>query len=461
VGNQGDDRNITEAVESPLYDRVETEKCVVLPSEVAEDKSDNNETVAVVTPFFDPNITQAVDDDSYHFAETQAPYNATALQAPTKKVYAEDEESALKPEQRALLDVVARLSDVETFEETEKALSREEEEALLRRRSEELTQVESDKGPFEIPALREVLEDETSLSEDQIVHMEVAARLADKETFSQRSEKYAEMNQDGFTKRDLVEMPSVSEQAIDAAALDAIPTPPSVEDVVFPTPPPVSALEQRKKPENLVGRARQAMHDMPYVMRRARKRMMQPDRVLGPVVFVSLTLAVFLLPGYLQKTMATSSAETSGLDQVNAHVSQELDKQVPDALNDTEVAGAASTESEQQGSSSGAIMGGGGGGGGPQGSSSGEIGSGIGGESVIQARALASKGYTKRAHELYKAYLAMHPKSMPVRIELIRMLIAGKEKRLARIECIEALKLSPTYEQTQEIAGLFQQVQLD
>lgn len=345
---------------------------------------DKNETVAINSLLFDPNATEALDDAAYHFAETQAPSGSAPPRLPAPKPPEPNQNSALKPEQRALLEVVSRLRDSETFEEKNETLA-----------------------------------------------------------------------QNGFVKRDFVDQPPLSEQVIPAEAVAAQPETGEHGHEQRDSIHPIDLNGDEKTPQSLIGRTRSAMHEMPSVARRVRKQM-RPERIAGPLISCGLFAALFLLPGFLQKQMATGDA---GDAQVSAHVSDELDKQIPDALNDQEVAGAAAVEPDQ-GSSSGAIAGGGTGFGAP-GSSGDNFAAEQGGEAVLQGRSLAAKGYYKRARELYRAYLAMHPKAMTLRIELIKMLITGKEPRLARIECIEALKLNPSFEQTQQIAALFQQVQLD
>lgn len=453
----------------------------------------------------DPNATVEVT----LFRKPQQPAKPEAPRPPGKKPERDPDaldmsEDALTDEQRALLETVALLKDRESFEQSAPELDTTESDLLLSEQKLVLLEsVQVDGGPFSQAELKEVLDDTSGLTPEQRELLEVSSKLADAEEFhtshipvdledpttviSDAERWIIEQNKNLLTPeqakqefmRDDLELAKSRAQSIEfkpfeehaplseelpsAAELDEIATPDvTYEDYKTLDPIGVDPGKQRVKREEsrgLIGRASYVWGNLPAYSRTVRKQLMRPERIIGPIIFCGLTLGLFLLPAQLKKMLTESEAEALGIRHVQTTVADELDEEVPDAMNDVEVAGPIANE---QGSSSGAAGGGRGYGGDTAGSGGANMAASDG--ALIQARTLASQGWTKRAAALYRTYLVLNPKAFKVRIELIRFLINSKEKgsrMQARIECLEALKLHPPYELTQEIAALYQQVLTD
>jgi hypothetical protein len=449
-------------------------------------------------PTVDPNATVEI---SLYKKQLGKAENKVEPEAPEAEIDPDaiDMSSGLSPEQRELLSMVAQLKDAETFAETAVELEEKPDDGLLpEQKLAMLEAVKIDHGPFSEEKMRDVLNDSTALNEEQKELLELSRQLADPESF-EKAEAHIDDGEEGpiisdaerwiilqnkellteeeakaeFARDDqelaksreqniefkpFIEAERLSAVPADVSELDQIPTPevlPSDFDPLVAHGP--KAATKKGETKGLIGRMDRAWGAIPGYTRAVRRQIMRPERILGPLIFVALTLGIFLVPIYLKKAFSENQSETIGAQQVRMTVADELDQQVPDALNDPEVAGPAAVE---QGSTSGGVGGGGGGGtgGGGGGAESGSD------QALVQARSLIAKGWTQRAVALYHTYLALNPKAMEVRIELIKALMASKDKGarlLARIECLEALKLKPSFEQTQQIAALYQQVQLD
>jgi hypothetical protein len=474
-----DDVNITTAVPAMLCAEP-GEPALFSMSDFAEEKIDPNATVEI--ELYKKQVAK----------ETPA--------VPQEPIADVDPDSGLTTEQRELLNLVSQLTDSDSFEQTAVELEENPDDGMLPEQKLALLEsVEIDRGPFEQAEMRQVLNDTSALNEEQKELLDLSAKLADPESFNkadahiddgeegpiisdaerwiilQNKELLTEEEAKAEFERDDKELarsraqniefkPFIEADRLSAVPpdsefedLDSIPTPqvlPSDHDPIMPPPP--TADTQKKGDKGLIGRMGRAWDKIPGYTRTVRKQILRPERIAGPIIFVALTLAIFIMPGYLKKMFSANQSEVVGAQQVNMTVADELDQQVPDALNDPEVAGPAAVEQGSTSGGRGAATGSGAPGG------SGDAGDPEG--ALVQARSLVSRGWTKRAVALYHTYLALNPRSMAVRIELIKALMASKDKSAriqARIECLEALKLKPSFEQTQEIGALFQQVQLD
>lgn len=454
----------------------------------------------------DPNATVEVT----LYRKPQQPPPAEAPKPPEKKPQKDPDaldmsEDALTAEQRALLETVALLKDKESFEQSAPEFDAAESELFLTEQKLGLLEsVQVDGGPFSQAELKEVLEDRSGLTEEQKALLEISGKLADAESFhtshvpidledpttviSDAERWIIEQNKNLLTPeqakqefmRDDLELAKSRAQSIEfkpfeehaplsgglpsTADLDEIPTPDvTYEDYKTLDPIGVDPGKQRAKreaPKGLIGRASYVWGRLPAYSRTVRKQLMRPERIIGPIIFCGLTLGLFLLPAQLKKMFNESEAEALGIQHVRTTMADELDEEVPDAMNDVDVAGPIANE---QGSTSGPAGGGGNYGGGDT-AGGGGAGMAASDGALVQARTLAAQGWTKRAMALYRTYLALNPKAFKVRIELIRFLMNAKEKgsrMQARIECLEALKLHPPYELTQELAVLYQQVLTD
>jgi hypothetical protein len=459
-----------------------------VPAMEAELDPNATTTVPAMEAEIDPNATTEV-PSLLSRGRKALPGAAPVQEIPDEN----DPDSALTDEQRELLKMVSQLRDTDSFEEANEKLGDEPEMLLSEQKLELLESVAVDAGPFVAPELAPILNDETSLTEDQKELLEEVSKLADAETFNEEvgvlkedgqviseeerwlleqnkmllspeEQKQEFLNDDadlaGTRSQEIVFKPFVENQRLSEVAdseftdLDAIPAP----NVIPADYAPLVAMPEdspgpvREAKDGIIGRPVDGPAKGGIGVARTVRKHIASEKVIVPFVLVMLSLGLFLLPGYLRKQLSGEEDEALAAQQLELTMAQEMEDQIPDASQDPQVTRNAS---------------------GNQGSSSG----GFGGTSYVtidspgemaategplsDARKLASKGYTKRSRELYLMYLSSNPRAISVRIELIKMLIGAKENMLARVECIDALKLKPTLEQMQEIAALYQRVQLD
>jgi hypothetical protein len=306
--------------------------------------------------------------------------------------------SGVTDKQRELLDVVTRLRDDETFLE-ERGLA-------------------ADRG--------------LAMTEENRWQLEQArnASTAGKQVsdFATANPAFASDGEAAFKPFLELDQPDLAIE--DPAALDTIPKP----EVKAEDRTKQDAIAGREKlpprpdakPKGLIGKVRrEIVRQLPHVSKNNRTYI-PAEIFVVPVSVVGLCLALVFLPSALRKVMASNLTEQALLAQMQSEAGSEMDGYQPYLREQYITDG-----DDHRGEIYSAAL--------PAGAISYATSLELR-NTLTQARTAQARGFRKLAINFYKDYLRKNPTAFAVRVEFIKMLLAGNDSREARQVCIEGMK---------------------
>jgi hypothetical protein len=277
-----------------------------------------------------------------------------------------------------------------------------------------------------------------------------------REQFEQTNQAFQQTGFSPFPNATPISREAEQARPFDKSELDSIRTP-EVEDADYQ---PLIAMPEdgpgdagRRADKGIIDRApTQTGQQMPDFKRIIRRNLRQPERILTPIVFGSLILGIFILPGQIRKSMTAENNEQFADTQVEMTIAEETKQEVPYASVETNRPPVTAAPVANAGT----------------GIASNSSSDDPGGTVVLrddgalaQARRLSSgHKWNRIAYVMYREYLKRHPKDFDVRIECIKYLMEAKQTKEAKQECIEALTSGPSVEQSGALSALYKHVQL-